>query len=54
MANQQNSPLREPPDVLLCQRTIRLLQLENAQLNESLTLQLDRLAAIQRQMKTGH
>ena len=39
-------PFREPPDVLLCQRTIKSLQQENAQLKERLELQLDRLAAL--------
>jgi hypothetical protein len=54
MANQQNSPLREPPDVLLCQRTIRLLQLENTQLKERLTLHLASLAALKHQIKTNY
>jgi hypothetical protein len=50
---------REPPDVFLCQRTIKSLQQENAQLKERLAHQLDRLAAIlkeqgqQRKIKTG-
>jgi hypothetical protein len=45
--------------VFLCQRTIKSLQQENAQLKERLAHQLDRLAAIlkeqgqQRKIKTG-
>ena len=37
---------REAPDVFLCQRTIKSLQQENAQLKERLAHQLDRLTAI--------
>jgi hypothetical protein len=40
------SPRRESADVLLCQRTIKSLEQENARLKEDLAYQLDRLAAI--------
>jgi hypothetical protein len=44
---QKVTPLfREPSDVFLCQRTIKSLQQENAQLKERLALQLDSLVAI--------
>jgi hypothetical protein len=49
---QKVTPLfRDSPDVFLCRRTIESLQQENTQLKERLTLQLERLAALQQKIK---